>query len=47
LRDLPSRNLSTQRGPGFARVNGVAADIGAFETGKSTTDAIFANAFDP
>ncbi len=36
-----------QRGPGFARVNGIAADIGAFETGTSVVDEIFANGFEP
>lgn len=35
-----------QRGPGFARVIGVAADMGAFETGAAA-DQIFANGFDP
>jgi hypothetical protein len=36
-----------QRGDGFARDNGTSANIGAFETGKSHPDAIFANGFDP
>jgi hypothetical protein len=36
-----------QRGPGFHRVNGAAADIGAFETGNSIADEIFADGFDP
>ena len=34
-----------QRGPGFARDVGLAADIGAFEV--QTSDIIFANGFDP
>jgi hypothetical protein len=34
-----------QRGPGFARVFGAHADIGAFEV--QPTDVIFANGFDP
>jgi len=34
-----------QRGPGFAREVGLAADIGAFEV--QTSDIIFANGFDP
>jgi predicted outer membrane repeat protein len=36
-----------QRGAGFHRVNGAAADIGAFETGNSISDEIFADGFDP
>ena len=36
-----------QRGPGFHRVVGVAADIGAFETGNSISDEIFVDGFDP
>jgi hypothetical protein len=35
-----------QRGPGYARVSGPAADIGAFET-QEPADRIFANGFDP
>jgi hypothetical protein len=35
-----------QRGPGFARVSGAAADIGAFEIRSGTPDTIFADSFD-
>jgi len=35
-----------QRGSGFARVAGAAADIGAFEV-QASVDPIFANGFDP
>jgi hypothetical protein len=35
-----------QRGPGYARVNGAAADIGAFEAPFTPPDAIFASGFD-
>jgi hypothetical protein len=39
-------NLATdQRGDGYVRVYGAAADIGAFEL-QSATDAIFADGFD-
>ena len=36
-----------QRGTGFARVSGAAADIGAFEVQAGGSDVIFANGFDP
>lgn len=36
-----------QRGAGFPRVVGLAADIGAFENGNPIVDRIFANGFDP
>jgi parallel beta helix pectate lyase-like protein len=35
-----------QRGAGYPRVVGVAADIGAFENGNPIVDRIFANGFD-
>lgn len=35
-----------QRGAGFARVSGVAADIGAFETQQAVSDTIFEDGFD-
>jgi hypothetical protein len=35
-----------QRGDGFARVSGVAADIGAFETQQAVSDTIFEDGFD-
>jgi hypothetical protein len=36
-----------QRGSGYFRVSGAAADIGAFEVQLIPTDTIFANGFDP
>jgi hypothetical protein len=36
-----------QRGSGYARVSGIAADIGAFEVQSVPADSIFANGFDP
>jgi len=36
-----------QRGSGYPRVVGSAADIGAYESGTSPPDEIFANGFDP
>ncbi len=36
-----------QRGSGFARVSGAAADIGAFEVQAGGSDIVFANGFDP
>ena len=36
-----------QRGSGFARVSGAAADIGAFEVQAGGSDVVFANGFDP
>ena len=35
-----------QRGPGYARGNGIACDIGAFEAPATLPDAIFADGFD-
>jgi hypothetical protein len=35
-----------QRGDGFARVSGTAADIGAFETQQAVSDTIFEDGFD-
>jgi hypothetical protein len=41
----PAHLMSDQRGAGFLRVSGAAADIGAFET-QAIGDAIFGNGFD-
>ncbi|OWK43512.1 beta strand repeat-containing protein [Fimbriiglobus ruber] len=36
----PDAQTTDQRGTGFARVNGTAADVGAFETGNTTTSSV-------
>lgn len=36
-----------QRGAGFPRVNGAAADIGAYESSAAASDTIFSNGFEP
>jgi hypothetical protein len=38
--------VTDQRGDGYVRVSGAAADIGAYEM-QLVADAIFANGFDP
>lgn len=42
----PDALATDQRGPGYARVFGAAADIGSFEVQPDDVDTIFANGFD-